>query len=141
MVGESYEVGALSLGLEVNKDLASLLVLLGLIHYSCGKIDVISKYRKLLPTAARTDHTREHLTSGYSDVAPSAIDLHQLSAHVEPSEYGPGGIVLMSVRTEPPYADQGATLVIHYQLVDRALEAIDLLLHSGYDLLDLVHSC
>ena len=46
----------------------------------------------------------------------------------------------MSEGQESPQADQRTTLVVHDQLVQRSLEAVDLLLDSRDDALNLGHS-
>lgn len=46
----------------------------------------------------------------------------------------------MSERQQAPKADEGATFIVHEQLVETTLHAINLFLHLRDDLLDMVHA-
>ena len=44
----------------------------------------------------------------------------------------------MSQRRQTEYANQRASFVVHYELVDRALKSVDLFLDRNHDLLNLL---
>jgi hypothetical protein len=140
MVSESYETLGFSLGVQIDEDFPSLLVFLRLIHDSCGKVHIVAEDRKLLAGSTGANNTREYLTSRNSNVTPGIINFEKLTPHVYPCKYGPSRIVLMSEGAQTPYANQSTALIIHDKFVDRTFKAVDLLLHSGYNPLDLIHS-
>ena len=47
---------------------------------------------------------------------------------------------MMSKREQPPNADHRTAFIVHDQLVDRSLQAVNLFLDFCYDLLNLLHS-
>jgi len=140
MVSESYEILGFSLGVQIDEDFPRLLVFLRLIHDSCGKVNIVAEDRKLLARPTGAYDTREYLTSRNSNVTPGIINFEKVTPHVHSCEYGPSRIILMPEVAQTPYANQSAALIIHDKLVYRPFKAVYLLLHSGDDPLDLIHS-
>jgi hypothetical protein len=140
MVSESNEILGFSLGVQIDEDFPRLLVFLRLIHDSCGKVHIVTEDRKLLARPTGANDSREYLTGGNSNVTIGIINFEKLTPHVHSCEYGPSRIVLMSKGAQTPNTNQSTALIIHDKLVDRPFEAVDLLLHSGDDPLDLIHS-
>ena len=140
MVSESYEILGFPLGIQIDEDFPCLLVFLRLIHDSCGKVHIVAENRKLLAGPTGAYDTREYLTRRYSNVTPGIINFEELTPHVHSCEYGPSRIIFMPEGAQTPNANQSTALIIHDKFVDRTFKAVDLLLHSGDNPLDLIHS-
>lgn len=137
---EGDGVHCLIFGPHTNIDFSMVACLKWPKHDSCCQVDHISKNRKFLPTSRCANDPWEYISGSNTHIAPCSLYLIESPLHVHSSQNGSLWIINMCYGAKTPYANQCTAFIVHDKLVQRAFKSVNLLLYSGHDLLDFVHS-
>lgn len=126
--------------IQVDINLAHFFVFDGPVHDSGCQVGHIAQNRKLLPAPTGSHDTNEHLAGRDADIARGPVNFLELSPYVEGCQDSPRRVIVVRHRGKAPQANQCAALVIHDELVERALVSVNLLLDTHEYFLNFLHA-